>query len=354
MSNAYRVVNWSPAKRAYDIALIAGVVLYLAVFVVVGKTVWTGDRAISDPILILRALGTCAFLMLHIILCIGPLARLDKRFLPLLYNRRHFGVATFLVAFLHGLLVLGWYHGFGVITPFESLLTSSTQYSSLSAFPFEILGVIALVILFLMAATSHDFWLHNLSPTTWKRLHMLVYPAYALLVLHVALGALISEKSLAYPLLLLAGVIVVVGLHLMAGRRETRRDRGEVNVEAEWVDVGSVDDIREGRAMTVCLPGKERVAVYRYGRKISALTNVCVHQGGPLGEGKIVDGCVTCPWHGYQYQPHNGQSPPPFTEKIATFRVKLNGRRILLDPSPLPAGTTVEPATFEDTTGDAT
>ena len=46
----------------------------------------------------MRAFGSCAFLMLTLILCIGPLARLDARFLPLLYNRRHFGVLTALDA----------------------------------------------------------------------------------------------------------------------------------------------------------------------------------------------------------------------------------------------------------------
>ncbi len=39
--------------------------------------------------------------MLTVILCIGPLARLDARFRPLLYNRRHFGVLTFVVATVH-------------------------------------------------------------------------------------------------------------------------------------------------------------------------------------------------------------------------------------------------------------
>lgn len=348
MTTAYRVVNWSPSKRAYDLVLTIGIVLYIAIFVLVGKIVTRGDRGISDPILLLRALGTCSFLMLHIILCIGPLARLNPRFLPLLYNRRHFGVATFFVALLHALLVLGWYHGFGVITPFESLLRSNTQYGSPVAFPFEMLGILALAVLFVMAATSHDFWLHNLSPRTWKRLHMLVYVAYALLVMHVALGALQGERSWAYPVMTAAGAIIVVSLHLIAGRREVKRDtRESAKPSATWVDVGSVDDIREGRAITVCLPGAERVAVYRYGGKISVVTNVCVHQGGPLGEGKIIDGCVTCPWHGYQYRPSDGQSPPPFTEKIATHRVKVQGKRIFVDPTPLPPGTAVEPARIE-------
>jgi hypothetical protein len=51
------------------------------------------------------------------------------------------------------------------------------------------------MILSLMAATSHDFWLRNLTPPVWKTLHMLVYVAYALLVAHVTLGLLQSETS---------------------------------------------------------------------------------------------------------------------------------------------------------------
>ena len=54
-----------------------------------------------------------------------------------------------------------------------------------------------LVILFVMAATSHDFWLANLTAPVWKALHMLVYVAYALLVGHVALGSLRPERSTA-------------------------------------------------------------------------------------------------------------------------------------------------------------
>ena len=34
-----------------------------------------------------------------------------------------------------------------------------------------------------------------------------------------------------------------------------------------------------------------------------------VLQGSP-GEGRIIDGFVTCPWHGFQYRPDDGASPP--------------------------------------------
>ena len=93
----------------------------------------------------------------------------------------------------------------------------------------------------------------------------------------------------------------------------------------------------------MALEDGERVAVFRHGDKLSALANVCAHQNGPLGEGRIMDGCVTCPWHGFQYRPEDGCSPPPFTEKVATYRLKLDGRRILLDPRPNAPGTYVEP-----------
>jgi nitrite reductase/ring-hydroxylating ferredoxin subunit len=77
---------------------------------------------------------------------------------------------------------------------------------------------------------------------------------------------------------------------------------------------------------------------------VSAISNVCQHQNGPLGEGRIIDGCVTCPWHGYQYLPDSGASPPPFTEKVPTFRTRVVDGKVLLDPCPLAPGTRVEPA----------
>lgn len=336
MSVAYRAIQWNAYKKRYDLTLAAMIIAYLATFVVVGRIVFRGNRAFSDEVLLLRALGTGAFILLNLTICIGPLARLDRRFLPLLYNRRHMGVLTFFLGLVHGLLSIGFYHGFGVISPAVSLLTSNTQYRSLSAFPFEILGLIALIILFLMAATSHDFWLKNLSPRVWKRLHMLVYAAWALLVMHVALGVMQTRAGAVYAVLLGICVIVVPGLHIVAGLRESRP-----------IDLCAVDDITEGRGRVASLPNGERVAVFKSNGRVCAISNVCAHQGGPLGEGRIIDGCVTCPWHGYQYRPEDGCAPPPFTEKLATYPVRIEAGRVMVDPNPLMPGTRIEPVTVE-------
>lgn len=361
MSNAYKPVQWNRHKRVYDGVLLGGVLAYLAAFIGVGLARFTGDETITLPILLMRALGTCAIVMLHIVLAIGPLARLDRRFAPLLYNRRHLGVATFMVGLLHAMVAIGFYGGFGVDDPFTALFGryAPSSFLSISGFPFELLGFVALLILFVMAATSHDFWLANLGARAWKWIHMLVYLAYALLVMHIALGALQSERSPVYPVLLGLGIAALGTLHLIAGRRELRKDRNAIDLRARtdspehqwpehpWIDIGSVDEIRPDRAKVVCIRDRERIAVFRHNDSISAVSNVCAHQGGPLGEGKVVGGCITCPWHGYQYLPANGQSPPPFTEKIPTYQVRVEGRRILINPEALAPGTPVEPARFE-------
>src|SRR3954447_25604366 len=88
MSAGFQAVQWNRRKLVYDAFLLGGVILFIAMFMTVGALrnpprdlpAWIGLR--------IKAFGTCAFVMLTIILMIGPLARLDSRFLALLYNRR--------------------------------------------------------------------------------------------------------------------------------------------------------------------------------------------------------------------------------------------------------------------------
>jgi nitrite reductase/ring-hydroxylating ferredoxin subunit/DMSO/TMAO reductase YedYZ heme-binding membrane subunit len=350
VSAGYRAVGWNRQKCVYDLVLAFGVLLYVALFVGAGRALHPGA---TSETLVIRAFGTLAFLLLHVVLTIGPLCRLDRRFLPLLYNRRHLGVVTFLCGAVHGLFSLVQFHALGDVHPLVSLLVSNARIDSLSQFPFQPLGFAALAILFLMAATSHDFWLANLSAPVWKALHMLVYGAWALVVAHVLLGVLQAETDPLFAALVAAGVAWVVGLHLLAAFRERGADRIAAGPSAGFVEVCGVDDIPEARAHVACLSG-ERVAVFRYAGRLSAVSGVCQHQNGPLGEGKVLDGCITCPWHGYQYLPETGASPPPFTERVPTFRVEIRAGRVWVDPRPLPPGTRVEPARVATLTASAT
>jgi nitrite reductase/ring-hydroxylating ferredoxin subunit len=254
------------------------------------------------------------------------------------------GVACFGLALIHSALVVFWYHGFSEVDAFVSLLVSNPRYDSLGGFPFESLGLAALLILFVMAATSHDFWNAVLGPRLWKWVHMSVYAAYGLIIAHVMLGAVQGEKGLAQAALAGGSALLVAGLHLVAGRKESARDAA-LAAEAEgWLDAGLAAEIPDGRAVILVPPEGERIAVFREGAKIYAVANACRHQGGPLGEGRILDGCIVCPWHGYQYRPEDGCSPPPYTEKVPTYRTRIIGARVFVHRLPQPPGTALAPS----------
>jgi methionine sulfoxide reductase heme-binding subunit len=111
--------------------------------------------------------------------------------------------------------------------------------------------------------------------------------------------------------------------------------------------VGPAFDIPDTRAHVVEPLGGERIAVFRYDGQVAAVSNVCRHQGGPLGEGRVLDGCITCPWHGYQYRPEDGCSPAPFSERVTTYRTRVIQGVVWVHPTPLPAGTAVAPSRIE-------
>ena len=341
MSHGYVVVNWNRRKQLYDACMWLGIVVYIALFMTVSKVLYQGSDGISTAILLMRAFSTCAFLLLTITLCIGPLARIDKRFLPLLYNRRHLGVSLFFIALLHAAVAVYWYHGFGVINPIVSIFVSGGDYQSISDFPFQVFGAIALCILFLMASTSHDYWNANLGGALWKAIHMLVYPAYAVVIVHIIFGALQQDNTGLLQWMAMASVVLVGGLHVIATLSKSAGDihLRKVSDKENWIAVANWKDIPNNRALTVSINSDERVALFRYDdSKLAAVSNVCQHQNGPLGEGRVIDGLITCPWHGYQYRPEDGCSPPPFNEKIKTYRLAVDGDRVLLDPTPLPPG----------------
>ena len=340
MSAGYKPILWNKFKVQYDLALWGGIILYLSLFI--GYNIFFISQQNINTSLI-RAFGTLAILMLHVILFIGPAARLSPKILPLLYNRRHLGVSMFIIAFVHGMLSLMWFHANGNTNPLLSLFLSNTHYGSLTFFPFQTLGLTALLIIAAMAFTSHDFWLNFLSPKFWKAMHMLVYVAYALIILHVALGIIQFEESPVLVSLLFLGIITLSTLHILTAFKENKKDNEkQVMLNDDWQYVCLVNEIEESRAKMAII-GKERVAVFKYDGKLSAVHNVCKHQMGPLGEGKIIDGCITCPWHGYQYRPEDGCAPPPFKEKLHTYPLQLIDDKIYINVNAQPEGTYIEP-----------
>jgi len=115
----------------------------------------------------------------------------------------------------------------------------------------------------------------------------------------------------------------------------------------QWYVAAFGNELKAGRTLVKTIADQE-IVFWRTdddGGSVHAASAVCPHWGGPLGEGKVTtDGTLTCPWHGWQYRPQDGSSPPPFQEKIATYQVRVVDGRVQVNATPLPAGTPTEPA----------
>lgn len=81
----------------------------------------------------------------------------------------------------------------------------------------------------------------------------------------------------------------------------------------DWVSVGHIDDLPEGRVKTVTARTTS-ICLVHFDGQWAAMNNHCPHQKGPLGEGSIEKGVddkcwIRCPWHGWDFDPLTGKPP---------------------------------------------
>ncbi|HXE71694.1 MAG TPA: non-heme iron oxygenase ferredoxin subunit [Candidatus Nitrosotenuis sp.] len=92
---------------------------------------------------------------------------------------------------------------------------------------------------------------------------------------------------------------------------------------SQWIDVLEAGKLQPGDCTSVTLPDGREIALYNVGGEVFATDNVCLHQGGPLGEGYLEGDCVTCPWHGWQYNVKTGECLEVPGEKVASFPARI-------------------------------
>ncbi len=89
-----------------------------------------------------------------------------------------------------------------------------------------------------------------------------------------------------------------------------------------WYKALDKDELPEGRVKPVTC-GLTTVCMSKHKGQVAAMDNRCPHQGGPLGEGSIENGYLRCPWHGWDFDPLTGRSPPPFDDGgVQTYEVE--------------------------------
>jgi nitrite reductase/ring-hydroxylating ferredoxin subunit/uncharacterized membrane protein len=145
-----------------------------------------------------------------------------------------------------------------------------------------------------------------------------------------AVGARSAAKTLSA-----AGFAIVVsggylGGDLVYGIGTMVNRNAFLEAPADFVDVGASGDFPEGALRRVQANGAAVLVVRQDGR-LNAIAAVCSHAGGPLDEGTLEGGCVTCPWHGSVFRIDDGTvvggpatfSQPPFEARERDGRVQV-------------------------------
>jgi len=77
--------------------------------------------------------------------------------------------------------------------------------------------------------------------------------------------------------------------------------------------------------------GNKEICIANVNGTYSAMDNVCLHQGGPLGQGTIDGGKVVCPWHGWAWDPKTGAAAHNPNAKLSVYPIKIENGDVLID-----------------------
>jgi nitrite reductase/ring-hydroxylating ferredoxin subunit/uncharacterized membrane protein len=97
---------------------------------------------------------------------------------------------------------------------------------------------------------------------------------------------------------------------------------------SEWTDVAALAELVPDKPMRVA-PSGVPVVLIQHAGEVVALSATCVHAGGPLDEGEVVEGCIRCPWHASRFQLPGGQvkrGPAPSNQPA--WEVQIQDDRI--------------------------
>jgi nitrite reductase/ring-hydroxylating ferredoxin subunit len=94
--------------------------------------------------------------------------------------------------------------------------------------------------------------------------------------------------------------------------------------------VAEARDVEPGAGLVVDAGGRT-LALFNVGGRFYAIDNSCPHRGGPLGDGRLDDAIVTCPWHGYRYDVTTGAHQRDAAFNVQCFPVTVEGGAVYVD-----------------------
>ncbi|MGB8326249.1 MAG: Rieske 2Fe-2S domain-containing protein [Steroidobacteraceae bacterium] len=101
-----------------------------------------------------------------------------------------------------------------------------------------------------------------------------------------------------------------------------------------WIDVGAAEELGRRPVQQVLL-GSTRLALVCKDGEFSAISGVCNHAGGPLGEGTLDGEYVVCPWHYWKFHCRTGLGEPGYEEdRVPAHAVRVEIGRVLVQRAP--------------------
>jgi nitrite reductase (NADH) small subunit len=97
-----------------------------------------------------------------------------------------------------------------------------------------------------------------------------------------------------------------------------------------WKNVARVSELPEGTLLEI-VQGGGLYALCNVGGEVRAMSGVCPHHGGPLGQGALDGALVTCPWHAWQFDSVTGACVFNQELRIPTYPVRIEAEQILVD-----------------------
>ncbi len=109
--------------------------------------------------------------------------------------------------------------------------------------------------------------------------------------------------------------------------------------------VADIDEFRENNRVLVDIKGRE-IGIFKTHKGFYAVGNYCVHQGGPLCEGKVSgavtadedfeleytkeDEVISCPWHAWEFDIETGEHLAQTGHKVPTYDVEVEDGKVYL------------------------
>lgn len=94
-----------------------------------------------------------------------------------------------------------------------------------------------------------------------------------------------------------------------------------------WYFLCDASDLPEGSSREFVVDGRI-VALFRTSQQWYAIDGMCAHQGGPIAQGKLDANCITCPWHGWQYDITNGKNLLTGKQMLDCFPIEQRQQEI--------------------------